>query len=154
MRLGLRARISQTVGSALGRAAGAFCIKSLISAEADAGYYIHRQRLSQWLSHSLAMVHRQRLGGIKHARRSSDGVSRARHKASLAKALTLSRNGTQAALMGCHARHKAALATTIYAEAGSSSDGEVDEEATDPVTVRRARARRVGSSKEKRGQCV
>ena len=59
-----------------------------------------------------------------------------------------------AALMGCHARHKAALATTIYAEAGSSSDGEVDEEAADPVTVRRARARRVGSSKEKRGQCV
>ena len=63
--------------------------------------------------------------------------------------------------MGCHARHKAALATTIYAEAGSSSDGEVDEEATevdeeatDPVTVRRARARRVGSSKEKRGQSV
>ena len=60
-----------------------------------------------------------------------------------------------AALMGCHSRHKAALATTIYDEAGSSSsDGEVDEEATDPVTVRRARARRVGSSKEKRGQCV
>ena len=59
-----------------------------------------------------------------------------------------------AALMGCHARHKAALATTIYAEAGSSSDGEVEEEATDPVTVRRARARRVGSSQEKRGQCV
>ena len=70
--------------------------------------------------------------------------------------------------MGCHARHKAALATTIYAEAGFYSDGEVDEEATevdeeatevdeeasDPVTVRRARARRVGSSKEKRGQCV
>ena len=65
--------------------------------------------------------------------------------------------------MGCHARHKAALATPIYSEARSSSDGEVDEEVievdeeateideepSDPVTVRRARARRVGAEGER-----